>query len=337
MFNQQESSKVSVKRTAKLDVKTALSNTILQESFALTNVSSNIPDSAVILVNKILNFSGKVIFSGVGKSGLIGQKLAATFSSLGIPSIFLHACDALHGDLGVVQLNDIFVALSKSATGTELESIFTYLNSLKIFTTLISCCEGDLCKFADLIIKLPLEREACTLNLAPTSSSTLMMAFGDALAVVISSLKDFNKDCFARFHPAGTLGRRLTLTAGYFMYSGQNLPLLCVDARFSDILYIISSKKLGMGVVVDKQKHLLGLITDGDLRRACDKFGPEVFTKTAFEIMSGDPKSIGVNNLAYKALEIMEVYNITSLVVIENEIVVGVVHIHDLVKAGIKG
>lgn len=346
MLDQQRENAFAVRGASKLDVKQAISNVMLQEAQALTAVANNIPDAASILLSKILENKGKIIFSGIGKSGLVAHKLAATFSSLGIPSIFLHACDALHGDLGVIQNNDILIALSKSGTGVELENILVSLNNNKNFnknyTALICCNNGNLCNLVDLAVKLPLEREACPLNLAPTSSSTLMMAFGDALAVVVSSMHNFDKDCFARVHPAGALGKRLILTVNYFMSSGQNLPIIKRDSNFSEILYIISSKKLGIGVVVDDKNNLCGIITDGDLRRACDKFGPDVFNKKAPEIMTLNPKTINIDTLAYEALEVMENFNITSLVVVENKpagdkVAVGIIHIHDLIKAGIKG
>jgi arabinose-5-phosphate isomerase len=337
MLDQQKDSVFAVRGASKLDIKQAISNVILQESQALTVVANNIPESAAVLVDKILKNTGKIVFSGIGKSGLVAQKLAATFSSLGIPAIFLHACDALHGDLGVIQQSDIFVALSKSGTGVELEAIFPFLNNNKNFTVLICCNSGVLCSLVNLVIQLPLEREACNLNLAPTSSSTLMMAFGDALAVVVSSIHNFDKNCFARVHPAGALGKRLILTVNHFMYSGDDLPLIPINSNFSDILYTISSKKLGIGIVVDDKNNLCGIVTDGDLRRACDKFGPDVFNKKAPEIMTLYPKTIDFNTLAYVALDIMENFKITSLVVVNGKLAVGVIHIHDLIKAGIKG
>ncbi len=332
MLNQQN--KFAVRGAAKLDVKQAIRDVILQESSALSIAAENLPDTALALVDKILASTGKIVFSGIGKSGLVGQKLAATFSSLGIPSIFLHSCDALHGDLGVIQPLDIFIALSKSGTGEELENILAFLHNNKNFTALICCNKGELCNKVNLVIQLPLEREACFLNLAPTSSSTVMMAFGDALAVVISSLRNFDKKCFARFHPSGVLGKRLLLTVRHFMHSGQVLPIIQHGANFSEIIFTISAKKLGLGVVVGEDNSVLGIITDGDLRRAC---GPDVFTKKATEIMTENPKTIQSDELAFNALNIMESFNITNLIVANGKSVVGIIHIHDLIKAGIKG
>lgn len=334
---QKKSGAFAVQGAAKLDVKQSLSDVILRETSALADVANNIPDSAVIIVDKILNCTGKVVFSGIGKSGLVGQKLAATFSSLGIPSIFMHSCDALHGDLGVIQPQDVFIALSKSASGVELENILAFLHKNKNFTALICCGNGELCNLVNLVIQLPFHHEACLLNLAPTSSSTIMMAFGDALAVVVSSLRNFDKNCFARFHPSGVLGKRLLLTVRHFMHSDQSLPIIDQNANFSEVICTISAKKLGMGVVVNENMEILGIITDGDLRRACDKFGPSVFVKKATEIMTLNPKTINVEELAYTALSMMESFNITNLVVAENKVAVGIIHIHDLIKAGIKG
>lgn len=341
MLDQQKESAFAVQGASKLGIKQAISNVILQESQALTAVANDIPESALVLVNKILSNSGKVIFSGIGKSGLVAQKLAATFSSLGIPSMFLHACEALHGDLGVVQPNDILIALSKSGTGTELENVIASLknskNFAKNYTVLICCNNGNLCNLVDLVVRLPLEREACPLNLAPTSSSTLMMAFGDAVAVVVSSMHNFDKNCFARVHPAGALGKRLILTVNNFMYSGADLPLIAKDSNFSEITYVISSKKLGIAIVADDKNNLCGIVTDGDLRRACNKFGPDVFNKKAIDIMTLNPKTVNVDKLAYEALEMMENFKITSLVVVDGNVAVGIIHVHDLIKAGIKG
>jgi arabinose-5-phosphate isomerase len=338
MLDQQKIGLSPVQGAVRLKIKDVIANAILQESQALNDVARDIPEASILLVEKILSIKGKIIFSGIGKSGLVAQKLAATFSSLGFPSIFLHASDAMHGDLGVIQPQDLFVGISKSATGSDLETIYSFLDQNKIFSALICCGRGNLCSAAPLVVQLPFQREACLLNLAPTSSSTAIIAFGDALAVAVSSLKNFSKSDFAKNHPAGALGRRLLLTVQHFLNSSQDLPLLSANAKFSDVLYTISSKKLGVGVVVADDNRLLGMVTDGDLRRACDKYGPSVFDKNASEIMTLNPKTIDQTQLAIDALELMEAFNITSLVVTErNHIVVGVIHIHDLIKAGIKG
>lgn len=337
MLDQQKNESFAMLGAARIKIKDLVSGVVAREASSLAVLERNVPESAVLLVEKIIGTRGKVIFSGIGKSGLVAQKLAATFSSLGIPSIFVHACEAMHGDIGVIQAHDLFVGLSKSGTGTELEGLYSALASQKNYSVLICCGDGHLCSVADLVVKLPFDKEACSLNLAPTSSSTVMIAFGDAIAVAVSTLKNFDKTDFAKNHPAGALGRRLVLTVQHFMHAFHALPLVLPTAEFSEILYEISSKKLGVGIVADSYKKLLGLITDGDLRRACDKFGPSVFSKKASEIMTVKPKTIDLNSLASQALAVMEDSNITSLIVVQNETVVGVIHIHDLIKAGIKG
>ncbi len=311
-----------------------LAAVIQAEAQALLTLSNTLPPFASLLVDLILATTGKIVFSGTGKSGLVAKKIVATFSSLGIPSFFLHPTEAVHGDLGSVQPGDLFIALSKSGTGWEFEYILPVLRSQGIHTTLICCRQGNITDLVDLVMLLPFDQEACVLGLAPTSSSTLMLAFGDALAVVVSSQRQFSKQAFARNHPAGALGKKLLLTVRSFMLTGEHLPFVKPNTLFRDVLVHITAKKCGMGIVVDEQQELIGVVTDGDLRRACDE-GPVVFEKTAIEIATKKPKVISPDMLAYVALQMMEDFHITSLVVSENNRVVGLVHIHDLVKAGI--
>ena len=313
-----------------------LEQSLRREASTLHNLSKNIPYLADTLVTKIVETKGKLIFSGIGKSWLVAQKVAATFCGLGIPALGMHGSDALHGDLGVVQQQDIVIVLSKSATGAEFEYLFSSLRMQEIFTALICCKNGPLCNYTDLVIQLDFDREACEFDLAPTTSSTITMAFGDAIAIAASHLKGFTKIDFARYHPDGALGRRLLLTVESIMHKGTALPVVKHDTSFSDLMYIISSKKVGMGIVVDDRQSLIGVITDGDLRRACEH-GPSIFEKTAIELMNSDPKIIEPKALATQALEVMERYAITNLVVVEKKNVVGVIHIHDIIKAGIMG
>ena len=317
-------------------LKQDLITVLQQEAECLQMLSMNLPEHIEVLIEKIVQTPGKIVFSGCGKSGLIARKLAATFSSLGIPALFLHPTEALHGDLGIIQKQDCFIALSKSGTISDLDPVFSFLHSQQIHSTLICCTAGVSTTKVDLVIRLKFEQEACALNLAPTSSSTLMMAFGDALAVAISKIKGFTKNDYARLHPAGTLGKKLLYTVKDLMHSQENLPLLAPDMPFKDLLFTISSKKLGAGIVVNNDHHLLGIITDGDLRRACNE-GPPVFTKTAAEIMTLKPKITTQNVLAIDALAYMELQAITLLIVLEGEKVIGLLHIHDIIKAGLQG
>ena len=310
-------------------------NVLQQEASALSAVIKKLPDEVVHLVQAILKTSGRVVFSGMGKSGHIGRKLVATFSSTGTPAIFLHPSEALHGDLGMVRQNDFFIALSKSGTGAELTQVINVLRTQGNTTALISCRRGSLSSLVDHVVCLPFEREACEMNLAPTSSSTLMIAVGDAIAVAVSKSIGFKELDFARSHPAGALGKKLFCTVRSFMYQGEELPFVSKDMSFQDVIVEVTKKKLGVAIVVDDKKKLLGIVTDGDLRRAC-QLGPELFEKTAYDIMTPRPKTISADAKAYCALEVMEQFNITSLVVMQGANVSGVVHIHDLVKAGIK-
>jgi len=305
-----------------------------QETQTLAVATENLPDEAVTLVETILQTRGRVVFSGMGKSGHIGRKLVATFSSMGTPSFFLHPSEALHGDLGMVRPDDLFIALSKSGTGEELSQVINVLRIQGNITVLICCRQGALTKLIDLVVCLPFEREACELNLSPTSSSTLMIAFGDAVAITVSKAIGFEKIDFARSHPAGALGKQLLCTVQSFMYQKEELPFVLPNALFQDIIVEATSKKLGLAIVIDAKSKLQGIITDGDLRRAC-KLGPALFAKCACDLMTCKPKTIAPDAKAYKALEIMEKFNITSLMVVERGYVIGLVHIHDLVKAGI--
>ncbi|MBU4387364.1 KpsF/GutQ family sugar-phosphate isomerase [Candidatus Dependentiae bacterium] len=316
------------------DIKTEMLNVLNIESQAIINLINYFPISSINLVEKILNSNGRVIFSGMGKSGLIAQKLVATFSSTGTPAIFLHPSEALHGDLGMLKKDDIFIALSKSGSGVELEQIIQILKNFGNFTALISCGTGVLSKLVDLPVTLPFTQEACQMNLAPTTSSTLTMAFGDALSVTVSKLKKFDKNDFALFHPAGALGKKLLLKVSNLIIN-QDLPFISLDTKFEDLLFVISSKRMGAGIIVNSRHNLLGIITDGDLRRAMQS-GASIFEKTAKDIMTINPKVINKDILAYDALLVMENFNITSLVVIDDfKKVVGLVHVHDILKAGI--
>ena len=316
-------------------IKQELISVLQNESKSIDTVARNLPDTAITLVKMMLNTTGRIVFSGMGKSGFVARKLVATCSSTGKASLFLHPSEALHGDLGMVQQDDLFIAISKSGTGTELEQIVPILKATGNKTCLICCNKGVLNSVVDLSVCLPFEKEACALNLVPTSSSTITMAFGDALAITVSKLLGFGKNDFARNHPSGALGKRLLLTVNSLMNNDETLPLISPETSFKETILLITKKKLGIGIIVDQNKTLLGIITDGDLRRAYE-FGPKLFEKTAVDIMTMNPKTISENILAFDALKIMEDFNITSLVVTKQNIVVGLLHIHDLIKSGIR-
>ena len=304
------------------------------EGGAILHAASGLPDTLSALCTQLATCSGRIVFSGMGKSGHIARKLAATFSSLGMPALFLHPAEALHGDIGMVTRGDVCVILSKSGTGSEFKVLVPHLRDAGVSTHLLCCRAGELTSLVDSYSLLPFSQEACPHNLAPTASSTLMLAVGDALAVVASKLRGFSVDDFGKKHPSGALGKSLLLEVSTFMHVGDELPLLQPNASFSDLLVTITQKKKGVGIVVSDGK-LLGIVTDGDLRRACEE-GASVFAHTAKEIMSAKPVTVAPSTLAFDALELMEEKEITSLVVAAESVVVGIVHIHDLIKAGIK-
>ncbi len=287
-------------------------------------------DRAVDLILRCGGSNGRVVVTGMGKSGIIAQKIAATLSSTGSPALFLHPAEAVHGDLGVLMPGDVVIALSASG---ETEEILRLLATLKRKgDALISfCCNlrSTLAQASDVALDCSVEREACGLNLAPTASTTAMLALGDALAVAVSLRKGFRAEDFAELHPGGKLGKQLA-KVGDLMHTGNDVPVVAPATPMSDVIFEMSSKKLGMTTVQDAGR-LCGVISDGDLRRLLEREGGAALSKTAGEAMNAHPKTIRAEQLAAKALAILEERKITSLIVVDSEqSVEGVVHLHDL-------
>jgi len=287
-------------------------------------------DRAVELVVRCGEANGRVVVTGMGKSGVIAQKIAATLSSTGSPALFLHPAEAVHGDLGVLMPGDVVVALSASG---ETEEILRLLATLKRKgDALVSfCCnlKSTLAQASDVALDCSVEREACGMNLAPTASTTAMLALGDALAVAVSLRKGFRAEDFAELHPGGKLGKQLAKVRD-LMHAGDNVPAVAPGTRMSDVIFEMSSKKLGMTTVQEDGK-LRGVISDGDLRRLLEREGGAALSKTAGEAMNANPRTIAAGELAARALAILEERKITSLVVTDGSgKVEGVVHLHDL-------
>jgi arabinose-5-phosphate isomerase len=285
---------------------------------------------AVELVLRCGEAHGRVVVTGMGKSGIIAQKIAATLSSTGSPALFLHPAEAVHGDVGVLMPGDVVIALSASG---ETEEILRLLATVKRKgDALVSfCCnlKSTLAEASDVALDCGVEREACGLNLAPTASTTTMLALGDALAIAVSLKKGFRAEDFAELHPGGKLGKRLAKVRE-LMHAGTNVPVVTTATRMPDVIYEMSSKKLGM-TTVQENGHLRGVISDGDLRRLLEREGGAALSRTAGEAMNAAPRTIGAEELAAKALAILEERKITSLVVVDAEMrVEGVVHLHDL-------
>ena len=283
--------------------------------------------------------AGRVVVTGMGKSGLIARKIAATLSSTGTPSLYLHPAEALHGDLGMVVPGDIVIALSASG---ETEEIVGLLPTLKRLGIPLVSFTGDclyaaesparvstLAQAADIALDCSIAKEACSLGLAPTASTTTMLALGDALAVALSDRRGFREEDFAELHPGGKLGKKLARVS-QLMHSGDAVPRVTPATRMTDVIYEMSRKKLGITTVVEGDK-LLGVISDGDLRRLLERRGKDVLDLTARECMTADPKTIGADEFAAKALHIMEERKITSLAVVDaGGRLTGIVHLHDL-------
>ncbi len=287
-------------------------------------------DCAVELILKCGESHGRVVVTGMGKSGIIAQKIAATLSSTGSPALFLHPAEAVHGDLGVLMPGDVVIALSASG---ETEEILRLLATLKRKgDALISfCCNlsSTLAQASDVALDCGVEREACGMNLAPTASTTAMLALGDALAVAVSQRKGFRAEDFAELHPGGKLGKRLAKVQD-LMHTGEAVPVVAPDTPMTDVIYEMSSKKLGMATV-QENGILRGVISDGDLRRLLEREGGAALSRTAGEAMNPHPRTIPAQELAARALAVLEERKITSLVVVGPDArVEGVVHLHDL-------
>jgi len=309
---------------------------LMIESKAIEALVDRIGEDFVQAVELIYKCSGRVVVTGMGKSGIIGKKIASTLASVGTPALFLHPAEGVHGDLGMVTRGDVIVCLSNSG---ETEELLKLLPVIKRFNIKLIAITGNtkstLAKNSDVVLDASVDEEACPWDIVPTASTTASLAMGDAIAIALLDKKGFKKEDFALFHPAGSLGKSLLLTVNDLMHKGDAIPIVRENAPLKDIIYEISSKKLGVTTVVDGKRVLKGIVTDGDLRRLFEK-GKDAFEIKAAEIMSKNPKTIDKDELAAKALQIMEQYSITSLLIVDGKnSPTGIVHLHDLLKAGV--
>lgn len=309
--------------------------TIRTEIDGLENIISQIDESLVKTVECIADLKGKVILTGIGKSGIIAKKIAATMVSLGTPAMFIHPVDGLHGDLGAVMPQDAAIVLSNSGNSKEISDLLPSLKKLGIKIIAITGNPGsDLAKKADIILSCAVEREACNLGLAPTASSTAQLAMGDAIAVVVSHIKGFDQDAFKVFHPAGELGQQLMIRISQIMITGPRVPLVPLETPLNQAVQEMTDKSLGFTLVGDPSR-VEGIITDGDLRRVLLKKADSLHGLCARDIMSKGPKRISQDKLAIHALDLMEQNQITSLIVVDSASkFAGVVHLHDLLGRG---
>lgn len=307
------------------------------ESEAVSALTERLNSDFEKAVEIIFNSKGRVVVTGMGKSGLVGKKIAATLASTGTPAFFLHPAEASHGDLGMVTSDDVIIAISNSGETEELINLIPFLKRFNV--SLISMTgnpDSTLSKTADVTLDVSVKEEACPMGIVPTASTTATMAMGDALAVALLIKRGFKEEDFAFFHPGGSLGKKLFTKVSDLMHTGDALPLVPPDMPMIKVTVEISSKRLGVTIVADANKRVLGIITDGDLRRGIEKWGKAFFDMKAEEVMTKNPKTISEKDLAVKALAVMEKHSITSLVVPDSEgKAIGIIHLHDILRQGI--
>ena len=306
---------------------------IITESDAVSKLVDQLNDDFVAVVELILSSEGRLIVAGVGKSANVGSKIVATFNSTGQPAIFLHPTDAIHGDLGNIQKNDIVICISKSGSTSEIEYLLPIIKNMgnKIIA-ITGNTDSYLAVEADFVIDTTVNKEACPYNLTPTSSSTAQLVIGDALAICLLECRNFSDKDFARFHPGGTLGKRLYLKVSDIAKNNK-IPSVQVFDKINSVIIEISQKRLGATAVLD-DAQLVGIITDGDLRRMLEK-GKKIDKVIARDIMNYQPRTISSSILAIEALKIMKEHNITQLLIVDNKNYMGIIHMHDILKEGI--
>ncbi len=306
------------------------------EAEAVQALIGRIDESFARAVNLIFQSKGRLIVSGIGKSGIIARKIVATMNSTGTPAIYLHPADAIHGDLGMVRGEDVVLLISKSGNTEELKHILPIFRRIGVqVIAILGATQSALGSFADILLDATVQEEACPHNLAPTASTTAALALGDALAVALLKKRDFTIEDFALFHPGGSLGKRLLLQIDQIMTRGERVPIVHQAVPLKDAILEITSKRLGATCVVDDNGCLVGIITDGDLRRMLER-DTDMTNLLAVDVMSPKPKAVNTNILASTALKLMETHKITQLIIIgEAREPVGIIHLHDLVQLGL--
>ncbi len=315
-------------------VKDTALETISKEIEAIESLKLLINEDFERAVEVIHSSSGKVILTGVGKSGHVARKIASTMASVGTPAVFLHPNEALHGDLGIITRNDIVLALSNSGESIEIISMIPYIKMVgSLLISITNKKNSTLAKQSDIALILNIDKEACPLNLAPTSSTTAMLVLGDALSMSLLKLSGFKEEDFALLHPAGFLGKKLKQVkdVGHF---GDELPVVKKDAKIYEAIIEITQKGFGATAVVDEDGFLVGILTDGDIRRILEN-KIDINTTSVYEVCTKNPKTISKSDILAKALSLMETYKITVLIVQEDKKPIGIIHLHDILRYGI--
>jgi arabinose-5-phosphate isomerase len=308
--------------------------TIELEARSISNLSAFIDQDFEKAITAMTACKGRIVISGIGKSAVIAQKIVATLNSTGTPSIFMHAADAIHGDLGIVQQEDVVIVISKSGESPEIKVLVPLIKNFgNTLIGMVGNTNSYLAKHADIILNTTVEQEACPNNLAPTTSTTAQLVMGDTLAVCLMEMKGFKSDDFAKFHPGGTLGKKLYLRVSD-MYPGNEKPKVSPNDSLKEVIVEMTQKRLGVTAVTDEKETLLGIITDGDLRRMLNN-NTRIDEIKAADIMTREPKTIGPDELAVTALDLLRKKEITQLAVTDNGLYLGIIHLHDLIKEGI--
>ena len=307
------------------------------EAEAVSSLIGRLDEKFIQAVETLYACKGRVVLTGMGKSGFIAKKIAATFASTGTPALFLHPAEGVHGDLGMVVRGDVVLAVSNSGETPELLELLPYIKRFGVkLISLVGDPNSALARESDVSLDVSVKEEACPMNLAPTASTTAALAMGDALAVALLEKRGFKAEDFAILHPGGALGRRLLLKVSDLMHVGEEVPRIVQEAFMKEAILEMTGKRLGMTTVVNQDGKLTGIITDGDLRRALQKAGDDLLGRKASEFMTRNPKVIDKEELAAKAVQVMERYSITSLIIVDpSGRPEGVIHLHDLLKAGV--
>lgn len=317
-----------------VSIKQVALKTIKLEANSVAGLASFINDDFEKAVTAISSAKGRIVVSGIGKSAVIAQKIVATFNSTGTPSIFMHAADAIHGDLGMVQQDDVVIVISKSGESPEIKVLIPLIRNFgNILIAMVGNTESYLARNASIILNTTVEQEACPNNLAPTSSTTAQLVMGDALAICLMQLNGFQSEDFAKFHPGGSLGKKLYLRVSD-LYADNEKPKVLAEQSLKEVIVEMTAKRLGITAVVAADNRLLGIITDGDLRRMLEKSTAIDKTK-AGDIMTANPKTIGPDELAVGALDMLRKNEITQLAVTEKGKYLGIIHLHDLIREGL--
>jgi len=308
--------------------------TIAIEAAAIQQLTGFVNEQFAAAIQAIYNAKGRLVVTGIGKSAIVGQKIVATLNSTGTPALFMHAADAIHGDLGMVQQDDLVMVISKSGESPEIKVLVPFIQQLgNPIIALVGNTQSFLAQSAQFVIACTVEKEACPNNLAPTTSTTAQMVMGDALAIALMALNGFDGKDFAKYHPGGNLGKRLYLKVAD-LYVHNAIPKVTPNASLKEVIVEITQNRLGVTAVVESNNNLCGIITDGDLRRMLNK--TDVLTNiTATDIFTPNPKTIAPQALAVEALEVLKKYDISQLVVAENNQYLGIIHLHDLIREGI--